>query len=88
MSKRDAAVYREAAKWLHDNIRPMHYGACEAIWAVSTKGLELDYLFERMFKPYGAHRLTFWGDKWGDNAQECRILALLFAAAMSETSDL
>lgn len=90
MSKRDAEIYRTAAERVcaEEN----YFSSCEAIAALVADGLfsiqvrRYDYLF----RPYKNEKNNplYWGREWSDNdreRQECRVIALLFMAAIAET---
>lgn len=92
MSKRDAAIYRRAAvRQARDK-----YCSCLAIVCVDKRSLRnwdgftnAAEAYAEMFKPFKkTHSHCSWGNRWKEDAQECRILALCFAAAMAEAGDL
>ena len=87
MSKKDAAVYLEAARMIAEQEEEC---SCLAIdMAVSDCGIFTAQrkAFHQQFKP---SRILYyaWGGQWGETRRHCRILALLFAAAMAEAGDL
>lgn len=46
--------------------------------------------YQKLFLPEQTREYELWGKDWGtpEEVRDCRILALLFAAAMAETGDL
>lgn len=95
--RREAAeLYAKAARLLEEN---QDYGSeysCDRIgeacgmWqgpfptSDRTRRLygNLKASYEAMFRPEEDN--VYWGRLWGDDAHECRILALCFMAAISE----
>ena len=82
-----AEIYRRAAK-------EMNMGrvscSCGAIWYISGYSDNLTWPYFRIFSPLGANNQQEWGRQWSDDFQElkdCRVLALLFMAAMVEAGD-
>ena len=85
-------IYHRAHDWLeeqHEKGNPF-LGSCEAIvlgegWGDSPPPDVVQYA--NMFKPDDTAK-DFWGDEWGDDMDNCRLLALAFAAAMRDAGDL
>ena len=44
-------------------------------------------IYQELFSPEEI-KDSHWGNAWGEERDECRVLALCFAAAMAETGDL
>jgi hypothetical protein len=98
MSMKRSEIYREAAKNMR---RGAHindyviYGCCDAITAVVYDHGEAAEDFAEMFRPRrneapDTHNLAYWGIGWSDDEDErndCRILALLFMAAIAEDEE-
>ena len=90
-------VYRRAAEFLESQPPYESMGMCDAIDEVLAKNGAMipSYriavcrallIFSRTVKPYR----IWWGCEWSDDLQErqnCRVLALLFAAAMADAGD-
>lgn len=90
-------IYREAAK-LANKARNSHddgFYSCSAISHVSNGKrwpCNDSRLYSNLFSPY-ENPATYdaWGAWWSESLVEvmnCRVLALLFAAAMRDTGDL
>jgi len=88
-------VYRRAAEFLES--QPLGMGMCDAVDEILVKNGAMHshraaacralLIFSRTVKPYR----IWWGCEWSDDLQErqnCRVLALLFAAAMAYAGDL
>jgi hypothetical protein len=96
MSKRDAAIYREAARRV---IAMESHGCCHAIaMACISRYMGWSVVQERfgdVFSPL-RKRAFWWGDPYtkydtphGMNAsRKARVIALCLAAAMAESGDL
>ncbi len=82
-------IYLEAAKIVDAT---EDCPSCGAIWFAGKSFV--DYFrartaYSQLFTPsYGTDPNSIWGRQWGSNKKQCRVLALLFAHAMSETGDL
>ena len=89
-------VYRRAAEFLESQPPDESMGRGEAIDEGLAKNGAMHsraaacralLIFSRTVKPYR----IWWGCEWSDDLQErqnCRVLALLFAAAMADAGDL
>lgn len=88
-------VYRRAAEFLESQLPDE--GMCDAVDEILAKNgathshriaaCRALLIFSRTVKPYR----IWWGCEWSDDLQErrnCRVLALLFAAAMADKGDL
>lgn len=87
-------IYRRAAKWLDRQPLDARVGMCEAIDSVHTDPeswwLDHNNKFGHRFSPTKVRSL-WWGEQWSADIAErrnCRIIALLLAAAMADTGDL
>lgn len=92
-------VYRRAAEFLESQPPDESMGMCDAVDEILVKnGATVRQriaacmalrIFSRIETPMPA--LVRWGDEWSDDPRErqnCRVLALLFAAAMTDKGDL
>ncbi|MCR4297539.1 MAG: hypothetical protein NUV75_02115 [Gallionella sp.] len=92
MSKKDAVIYRRAAREMErdDDGELFSCILIRTLCNFHGKGLgPTAQQYSDLFKP----RLSVdsgkgWGEEWGNDARDCRILALCFAAAMAEANDL
>lgn len=90
-------VYRRAAEFLESQPPHESMGMCDAVDKILAKN---DAMFSLraaarrallIFSRTNSLLRLWWGDEWSDDLQErqnCRVLALLFAAAMADTGDL
>ncbi len=85
MSKKDAAVYLRAAEAIDSRDCIC---SCFAVAQASNYQGAAPSRYGRRFCPGGWAHDGIWGNEWGDNVRECRILALCFAAAMAESGAL
>ena len=98
MSKKDAAIYREAAEMLF--LGEVHY-CCIALETVGGNVSAFTSAFAPMENEadpdpdmeYCGFGKGAWGKHWGTSnvvhsGDGCRVLALCFAAAMAEAGDL
>ena len=65
-----------------------HSFSCNSLVMVTRGEPERVTDYADMFRPDVTDNGTAWGVDWGDDKQACRVLALLFAAAMAEAGDL
>ncbi len=96
-SSQDAEIYREAARLLEANDPKGSKYSCDRIgealgvWdyprpkdvdSVRRHYSGLRDAYAALFKP--EHSDSYWGREWGDDAHDCRILALCMMAAITE----
>lgn len=84
MNRTSAKIFRRAAELID---KETHHFSCSAISAVGDRTERIAY--GELFSPHGELHLIGWGWGWGSNAEQkaCRVLALLFMAAMVEAGD-
>ena len=87
-----SAILRLAAQRIFGRRR--NHGMCDAAYMISTKvfprrddamgALDKAESFINLLQPDGGG-FGYWGDKWGKDKRECRVLGLLLAAAIAES---
>ena len=83
-----AQIYRRAAEVMFYHTRGEDC-ACGAIWFAQDDWSDKSNNAAVFGKVFGTvSNSVYWGKEWGENADECRVLALLFAAAMAEHGDI
>lgn len=85
-------VYLKAAKLMHKWAAHECNGCCDAIYQSIDDPCygNATREFTWLFRP-NTYSCPYWGILWGgkiQEAKECRVLALCFAAAMHSTGDL
>lgn len=84
-------IYNEAASWLVEQHEQGNdfYGACYAIIIGKFRCTPpIDAIkFDALFRPECTSH-AFWDEEWGEDKNNCRLLALAFAAAMRDAGDL
>jgi hypothetical protein len=83
---KSSEIYRKAAESLATGKSTTQWSC----WAVryADNGSEFiaskrEERYDRMFRPHP--QCNAWGLMWGDDKKDCRILALCFMAAISES---
>jgi hypothetical protein len=86
-----SAVYRKAAELIDAD---EHYGCCDSINYLVTgeccpsPDCREAQQFASHFLPEGISKSwAYWGDHWGDDRRECRVLALLLMAEISRDEE-